>query len=124
MCSWCKQRRGVTKQCGVGQVRQLLCVVLCSQERVSSDVIRSRTCRKEVNAVKATSTTETFRNVEDGIRRLAYSIDVVRSALICHGLSGAANPENEETNLENLMKLRMSYRERHWGALSIFTTRN
>ena len=77
-----------------------------------------------MNAVKATSTTETcVRNVEDGIRRLAYSIDVVSSAVdLC--LSGAANPENEETNLEILMKLRMSYRERHWGALSIFTTRN
>ena len=30
---WC-----VTKQCGVGQVRYLLCVVLWSRERVSSDV--------------------------------------------------------------------------------------
>ena len=61
MCSWVQTTTGsVTKQCGVGKVRQLLCVVLWSQERVSSDVIRSRTCRKAVNAVKATSTTETF----------------------------------------------------------------
>ena len=30
--------------------------------------------------------------------------DVVCSALSCNGLSGAANPCNEETNLANLMK--------------------
>ena len=101
----------VTKQCGMGQVRQLLCVVLWSQERVSSDVIRSRTCRKAVNAVKATSTTETFRNVEDGMWRRTDSIDFVYSALSCNGLSGVANPSNEETNLANIMKLRMSCRE-------------
>ena len=95
---------GVTKQCGVGQVRYLLCVVLWSRERVSSDLIRSRTCRKAVDALKVTSTTETFRNVEDGMWRWMYSTDVVCSALSCNGLSGAAN-------LANLMKLRMSCRE-------------
>ena len=47
------------KQRGVGKVRYLLCVVLWSRERVSSDVIRSRTCRTAVNK-KATSTTERF----------------------------------------------------------------
>ena len=36
------------------------------------------------------------------------SFDVVCSALSCDGLSGAANPSNEETNLANLVKLRMS----------------
>ena len=71
-------------------------------------MIRSRTCRKAVDAVKATSTTETFRNVEDGMWRLTYSTDVVCSALSCNGLSRAVNPCNEETNLANLMKLRMS----------------
>ena len=101
----------VTKQCGVGQVRQLLCVVLRSQERVSSDVIRSGTCRKAVNALKGTSTLETFRNVEDGMWRWTCSTDVVCGGLSCNGLSGAANPCNEETNLANLMKLRMSCRE-------------
>ena len=101
----------VTKQCGVGQVRQLLCVVHWSQERVSFDLIRSGTCRKAVNAVKGTSTTEAFRNVEDGTRRPTYSTGVVCSALSCNGLSGAANLCNEETNLANFMKLRMSCRE-------------
>ena len=64
-----------------------------------------------MNAVKETGTTETFRNVEDGMWRWTCSIDVVCSALSCNGLSGAANPRNEETNLANLMKLRMSCRE-------------
>ena len=106
MCSWCKQQfqRVCPKQCGVGQIRYLLCVVLLSRERVSSDVIRSRTCRKAVNAVKVTSTTETFRNVEDGMWRRMCSTYVVCSALSCNGLSRAAN-------LANLMKLRMSCRE-------------
>ena len=44
-----------------------------------------------MNAVKVTSTTDTFRNVEDGMWRWTYSTDVVCSALICNGLSGAAN---------------------------------
>ena len=40
------------------------------------------------------------------------AIDVFHcSALSCNGLSGAANPCNEETNLANLVKLRMSCRE-------------
>ena len=92
--------RGLTKQCGVGQVRQLMCVVLWSRERASSDVIRP----KAVNAVKVTSTTETFRNFEDGMWRWTYFTDVVCSAFSCNGLSGAAN-------LANLMKLRLSCRE-------------
>ena len=62
--------RCVTKQRRVGQVRYLLCLVLWSLERVSSDVIRSRTCKKAVNAVKVTGATETFRNVEDGMLTL------------------------------------------------------
>ena len=74
-------------------------------------MIRSRTCRKAVNAVKATSTTETFRNVEDGMWRRTDFIDVVYSALSCNGLSGVANPSNEETNLVNILKLRMSCRK-------------
>ena len=74
-------------------------------------MIRSRTCRKADNAVKATRTTETFRNVEDGMWRWTYSIGVVCSALRCNGLSGAANPGNDETNLANLMKLRLSCRK-------------
>ena len=45
--------------------RHLHCLMLWTQERVSSGVIRSRTCRKEVNAVKVTSTAQTFRNVEE-----------------------------------------------------------
>ena len=57
-----------------------------------------------MNAVKVTSTTETFRNVEDGMWRWTYSTDVVCTALSCYGLSGAAN-------LWKLMKLRMSCRE-------------
>ena len=64
-----------------------------------------------MNVVKVTNTTETFRNVEDGMWRWTYSTDVVCSALICNGLSKASNPCNEETNLANLMKLRMSCRE-------------
>ena len=75
------------KKCGVGQVRYVLCVVLWSRERVSSDLIRSRTCKK----VKETGTTETFRNVEDGMWRWTYSTDVVCSALSCNGLREAAN---------------------------------
>ena len=61
-----------------------------------------------MNAVKVTSTTETFPNVEDGMWRWTYSTYVVCRALSCNGLSGAANPCNKETNLANLMKLRMS----------------
>ena len=68
-------------QCNVGDVRYLLCVVLWSRERVSSYVIRSRTCRKTVNAVRVTGTTETFRNVEGGMWRWTCSTDVVCSDL-------------------------------------------
>ena len=64
-----------------------------------------------MNAVKVTCTTETLRNVEDGMLRRTYSVDVVFSASSCNGLSGAANPCHEETNLANIMKLRMSCRE-------------
>ena len=88
---------------------------------MSSDVIRSRTCRKAVNAVKVTSTTEIFRNVEDGMWRWTYSIDVVCSALSCDGLSGAANL----ANLANLMKLRLSCRETLGSAiLRVLVARN
>ena len=79
---------GVTMRCGAGQVRHLLCVVLWSRERVSSDVIRSRTCRKAVNAVKVTRPTETFRSVEDGMWRWTYSTDVVCSALAVTAWAG------------------------------------
>ena len=48
---------------------------------VSSDEIRLRMCRKAVNEVKVTSTTETFRNVEDGMWRWTFSTNVVCSAL-------------------------------------------
>ena len=44
-----------------------------------------------MNAVKVTGSTETFRNVEDGMWRWTYSTDVNCSALSCNGLSGAAN---------------------------------
>ena len=53
---------------------------------VNSDEIRLRMCRKAVNAVKVTSTAETFRNVEDGMWRWTYSTDVVCSVLSCNWL--------------------------------------
>ena len=73
-------------------------------------------CRKTVNEVKVTNSTGTFRNVEDGMWRWTYSTDDVYSALSCNGLSGAANPCNEETNLANLIFFRMSCRETLWSA--------
>ena len=51
-----------------------------------------------MNAVKVTGTTETLRNVGDGMWRWTYSTDFVSSALSCNGLSGAGN-------LANSMKL-------------------
>ena len=55
---------------------------------VSSDVIRSRTCRKAVNAVKVKSTTEEFRNVEDGMWRWTHST-VVKLRMSCRETLGA-----------------------------------
>ena len=68
-----------------------------------------------MNAVKVTSTAETFRNVEDGMCRWTYSIDVVCSALSCDGVSGAANPFSEETNPSNIMNCGC-LSGRRWGA--------
>ena len=73
--------KSFTKRCGVGPV------------------LRLRTYRSD----------ESW-NVQDGMWQWTYSTNVVQQ--FGHdGLSGSVNPCNEETNLANLMKLRISYRE-------------
>ena len=51
-----------------------------SQSSAVRGALVTRTCRKEVNAVKVTGTTETFRNIKDGTWRWTCSTDVVCSA--------------------------------------------
>ena len=88
MCSWCKQQFHLMyhKAMLSGTNSTFVVRVVLVTKRVCFDVIRSRTCRKAMNALKVTNATETFRNVEDGMWRWTYSTDVVCSASSCNGL--------------------------------------